>query len=98
MVKEWAVIHFIVHGAKDSVAVAVVDLKKGQALSGWDMERDRTVRLKAKQDVPLGHKIALADIAEGNPVIKYGEVIGKAVKAIGKGRHVHTHNLKTARW
>ncbi len=91
-------VHFIVHGAKDSVGVAVVDLKKGQALSGWDMEKDRTVHLKAGQNVPLGHKIALADIAEGDSVVKYGEVIGKAVEAIGKGRHVHTHNLKTARW
>lgn len=91
-------VHFIVHGAEDSVGVAVLDLKKGQALSGWDMDRDRTVRLKGQQDVPLGHKIALADLAKGDPVIKYGEVIGNAVEAIGKGRHVHTHNLKSARW
>ena len=91
-------VHFIVHGENDSVGVAAVDLKKGQNLSGWDMERDRTVRLKARQNVPLGHKIALADIAKGDSVIKYGEAIGKAVKPIGKGRHVHTQNLKTARW
>ncbi len=91
-------IHFIVHGDRDSVGVAVVDVKKGQNLSGWEMDRDKTIRLKALQDVPLGHKIALAKIAKGGAVVKYGEEIGKAVKAIGKGCHVHTQNLKTARW
>lgn len=47
-------------------------------------------------DIPQGHKFALADIAEGDEVIKYGAVIGIAKAPIGKGRHVHVHNLKTA--
>jgi (2R)-sulfolactate sulfo-lyase subunit alpha len=54
--------------------------------------------MKAQQAIPLGHKIALSDIAPGDPVIKYDESIGNASKAIKKGQHVHTHNLKTARW
>jgi (2R)-sulfolactate sulfo-lyase subunit alpha len=48
--------------------------------------------------VPIGHKIALTDLAEGDTVIKYGEDIGRMVAAAKKGEHVHTQNLKTKRW
>jgi altronate hydrolase len=47
-------------------------------------------------DIPQGHKFALVDIPAGAEVIKYGAVIGIAREPIAKGRHVHTHNLKTA--
>ena len=91
-------IHYIVHGERDTVGVAVVDVKKGQTITGWNMVQDTTQRLKAQQDVPLGHKIALTDVAKGDQVIKYDEAIGNASRAISKGQHVHTQNLKTARW
>ena len=91
-------IHYIVHGENDSVGVAVVDVKKGQALTGWNMSMDLTLQIKALQNIPLGHKIALSGIAKGGEVIKYDELIGKASKAIKKGQHVHTHNLATTRW
>jgi len=90
--------HYIAHGKDDTVAVAVVDVRKGQRLTGWDMERDATTRVTAKSDVPLGHKIALKDIAKGQAVVKYNEEIGLATKDIRKGERVHTQNLKTARW
>jgi (2R)-sulfolactate sulfo-lyase subunit alpha len=91
-------IHYIVHGTQDSVGVMAVDVSKGKNLTGWNMEQDSTLRAKAQQDIPLGHKIALRDIAKGEPVLKYDEAIGKASRAIKKGQHVHTHNLQTARW
>ena len=91
-------IHYIVHGEDDTVGVAVVDLSRGQRVTGWNMEKDSTLRLEAGQKVPLGHKIAVVDIAAGDTVVKYGESIGKASKAIRKGHHVHTQNLKTTRW
>jgi len=91
-------IHFIVHGKNDDVGVIVVDARKGQNLTGWNMEKDSTLRLKAGQNIPLGHKVALRDIAKGHEVAKYDEAIGSASKAIKKGQHVHTHNLKTTRW
>ena len=91
-------IHYIVHGTLDTVGVMTVDASKGQSVVGWNMERDSTLRAKARQDIPLGHKIALRDIARGEWVTKYNEHIGKASKAIKKGQHVHTLNLKTARW
>ena len=91
-------VHYIVHGEKDTVGVAAVDLTGGQRLTGWNMAKDSTLRMGASQDVPLGHKIALTNMARGDTVLKYNEPIGKATKAIKKGDHVHTHNLKTARW
>jgi altronate hydrolase len=42
-----------------------------------------------------GHKYALADIACGENVIKYGSPIGHATADIKAGEHVHTHNVKT---
>ena len=62
------------------------------------MESDSTVRLKALDAIPLGHKIALKDIKKGETLLKYGHDIGRAVSAIGKGRHAHVHNVKTKRW
>ena len=49
-------------------------------------------------DIPIGHKVALKALKKGDTVIKYGEDIGKMVADIGKGEHVHVHNLKTKRW
>src|SRR5258706_7731305 len=48
---------------------------------------------EAKQDIPLGHKIAVHAIAAGAPVRKYGQIIGFASAAIAAGDHVHAHNL-----
>ena len=50
--------------------------------------------LTALEDIALGHKIALRDIAAGELVYKYGVPIGRASQAIAKGAWVHTHNLQ----
>ena len=52
----------------------------------------------ARQAVPIGHKVALRDLKEGDTVIKYGQDIGRIVADVGQGEHVHVHNLKTKRW
>jgi (2R)-sulfolactate sulfo-lyase subunit alpha len=89
----------LVHDKKDTVGVVVVeDLKAETDMLCVVTHDDSTFKLKSKMDVPIGHKVALADIAKGDTVIKYGQDIGKAVAAIKKGEHVHTHNLKTKRW
>ncbi|MFT4012674.1 MAG: altronate dehydratase family protein [Paracoccus sp. (in: a-proteobacteria)] len=49
--------------------------------------------LAALAEIPSGHKIALRPIAAGEPVLKYGQVIGIATAAIAPGDHVHLHNL-----
>ncbi len=91
--------HFLVHDKKDTVGVVVVEgVKRGQALTGWVMQGNRTIKLKCLDAVPIGHKVALGTIGDGDTVIKYGHDIGRAVKAISKGGHVHVHNVKTKRW
>lgn len=44
--------------------------------------------------VPFGHKVAMTDIPEGAPVIKYGVTVGHALRPIPKGAHVHVHNCE----
>ena len=45
---------------------------------------------------PRGHKIALRNIAKGEPVVKYGFPIGRATQDIAEGEWVHSNNLATA--
>lgn len=91
-------IQFLVHDKKDTVGVAVVDVKAGQTLEGRDLATNETLTAKALMDIPLGHKIALKDFKPGDTVFKYACDIGKVVAPIKMGEHVHTHNLKTKRW
>ena len=74
---------------EDVVAVAITDLKQGQEVK---LENDVVI---LKEDIPRGHKFALYDLAENDPVIKYGYPIGRAKHAVKKGEHVHTQNVKT---
>jgi (2R)-sulfolactate sulfo-lyase subunit alpha len=78
--------------------VATVDIKAGQKASGLYMDSQKTVAVKALQDIPLGHKIALTRFKQEDSVIKYGHDIGRVVAEIKVGEHVHIHNLKTRRW
>ena len=90
---------FLVHSPKDNVGVIVVEgLKKGTDMFGVITETDSTTKVKSNHDIPIGHKVALADLKKGDTIIKYGEDIGKMVKDAKKGDHVHVHNLKTKRW
>ena len=89
----------IIHDKKDNVAVVVIEsTKKGQDCSAWIMENDKTVKVNSISEIPLGHKIALFDLKEGDTILKYGHDIGKVIKAIKKGDHVHVHNVKTKKW
>ena len=91
-------IQFLVHEKRDTVGVAVVDVKAGQTLEGRSLDTNEAVKAKANMDIPLGHKIALKDFKDGEDVVKYGVVIGRVVKPIKQGDHVHVHNVKTKRW
>ena len=89
----------IIHDEKDNVAVVVIETtKKGQDCSAWIMENDKTIKVNSIVEIPLGHKIALVDLKEGDTILKYGHDIGKVVKPIKKGDHVHVHNVKTKKW
>ncbi len=73
------------NGIVDGTQVEVRD-KKGQS---------ETITVHG--DVPYGHKIALRDIAKGEPIMKYGESIGAASHDIKKGDYVHIHNMDAMR-
>tara|TARA_B100002051_G_scaffold231098_1_gene229023 strand:- start:630 stop:917 length:288 start_codon:yes stop_codon:yes gene_type:complete len=89
----------IIHDEKDNVGVVVVETtKKGQECNAWIMENDKSIKVSSINEVPLGHKIALKDLKEGDTILKYGHDIGKVVKPIKKGDHVHVHNVKTKKW
>ena len=92
-------IHFVLHDARDTVSVVVVEgVKAGMAMTGWIMDEDRLINVEARQDIPIGHKVALADMAPGDTVLKYGIDMGKVVAPIKKGEHAHVQNIKTKRW
>jgi len=89
---------FLLHDESDTVGVAVRDVSSGETVKGQALQGNADPELKALSDIPLGHKIALIDFKEGDTVTKYGQDIGKIIKPVKKGEHVHTHNLKTKRW
>lgn len=92
-------IHFVLHDARDTVAVVVVEgVKAGTYMTGWIMDDDRTIQVKARQDIPIGHKVALKDMVPGDTVWKYGIDMGKVVAPVKAGEHAHVHNIKTKRW
>ena len=69
--------------AADNVVTAIRGLKPGDRVDGVDV----------LDEIPSGHKIATAPVGEGEPLIKYAQVIGYASEAIEPGRHVHVHNV-----
>ena len=69
----------------DNVLIAKTSLSLGQAFPQWG--------LKARAQVPAGHKIAARAIAQGERVLKYNTEIGVATRDIAAGEHVHSHNL-----
>ena len=72
----------------DNVAVAARPIPKGFALTVGGRS------VEVREPITLGHKVALVDIAIGEPVRKYGQIIGFASKPIPRGGWVHVHNLK----
>ena len=85
----------IVFHPGDNVATALVELKSGEIVELNAGDTKLTIKLVAP--VPYGHKFSLTDIAVDSPVIKYGEVIGKATTTIHPGDYVHVHNVESCR-
>lgn len=81
----------LVMQADDTVATALDDLSEGRKL-----EIDGgTVTIA--EPVRFGHKFSLQSVPAGEPVRKYGEVIGTAERDIERGEWVHTHNCRSTR-
>ena len=72
----------------DNVATALCPLEPGQLrLTG-----DSTVAsMECTEQIPDGHKIALRRICAGEKIVKYGIVIGQAIREIREGTWVHLH-------
>ncbi len=73
----------------DNVGVVIRDLSAGERLVL------RGGAAVTEKPIALGHKIAIAPIAVGERIIKYGAPIGSSLRAISIGEHVHTHNIKS---
>ena len=89
----------IINDEKDNVGVVVIEkIKPNQECNCWIMENDKSAKIQSISEIPLGLKIAMTDLKEGDTILKYGHDIGKVVKSIKKGEHVHVHNVKTKKW
>ena len=79
----------------DVVATALRDIRAAERVVVADPEGTR--RIEVREDVAYGHKFAVRDIRRGEPVTKYGEVIGRATRDIPSGAHAHVHNIESNR-
>ena len=81
----------LVISASDNVATALEPLEPGETIPTGNS----TVTVVDR--IPRGHKVAVAAIAAGRQVVKYGSAIGTATTDIPIGAHVHTHNVMSTR-
>lgn len=88
----------LLHEASDDVGVAAVDIKAGEELQAVTLDGAPVALVKAIEDVPLGHKIAMRDMHQDHHVQEYGRSIGYSSQPIKFGAHVHVHNIKSLRW
>jgi len=89
---------FLIHQRGDHVGVAVRDVDAGERAVAVFLDDDSTIEVDVAHAVPLGHKVAVADLDAGATVLKYGTAIGTTPQGFQIGHYVHTHNLRSARW
>ena len=85
----------IVLNPNDNVAT-LID-RGGEADGTVELRGQKQGQVALRQDIPFGHKVALAPIPSGSEVVKYGKVIGETTAEIQAGEHVHVHNLDSRR-
>lgn len=90
-----AVRRALVLDPRDSVANALEAVAAGEAIAA--RVGDETVQVVAREAIPFGFKVALADLPAGAQVLKYGAIIGRASQPIRRGDLVHVHNLEGGR-
>lgn len=88
---------FLAHSEGDAVAVAVQDVASGEHTLVY-LDSDREATITVLEEIPLGHKVALIDLAEGAEVIEYGVRVAVTRQPIAAGLLVHVHNVRSARW
>lgn len=80
---------------KDNVATSNMDIPKGTLVK--TVQAERILETVMLNKIVAGHKFALCDICAGSYIIKYGEIIGVALKEIKAGECVHIHNVESQR-
>ncbi len=76
---------------RDNVKTVLEDCCKGDVIETPDG------LLTLRDNVQFGHKVLIRDLKNGEPVIKYGEEIGRVTANTPKGTWVHTHNMSCQR-
>jgi len=79
----------------DNVATALRDLATDEEIVVGVQEH--SLRVRVGQPILFGHKLAVTEIGQGEHILKYGEVIGRATQAIPAGCHAHVHNIESLR-
>ncbi|MCC8165736.1 MAG: UxaA family hydrolase [Planctomycetes bacterium] len=79
----------------DDVATAMESVEKGAEAAVFDKGGQMLQDITVLEPIPHGNKIALRDIPAGQPIRKYGEVIGESTSPISAGRLVHVHNVRS---
>ena len=83
-------VNIVVLAAADNVGIALRDIETNEAArsagGSW---------IAAREAIPLGHKIALADIECGQAIVRFGVPVGIATKPIAPGQLVHIHNVRS---
>ena len=82
---------------EDTVATLLSDAEPGEPIYIVTADGKETKALKAREPISMGHKVALMSLKKGDKVMKYGAVIGQAIRHIREGDHVHVHNMKSLR-
>jgi altronate dehydratase small subunit len=85
----------IVINEQDNVATLISDVNKGDIV--LVRMGDKEDKMTVTNNISFGHKFAIKSIAISDEIIKYGEVIGKAIAPIAVGEHAHVHNIESLR-
>ena len=80
---------------EDNVATALRALSPNDTVSVGVGAQSITVTVL--EEIEFGHKFAIREVAAGDDILKYGEVIGRATARIPAGAHAHVHNVESLR-
>ncbi len=82
---------------EDTVATVLADVEEGDEVTVISDDGKTLRAIVATGAIPMAHKVSLEKTEVGEKIVKYGEVVGRATHSIGKGAHVHTHNVESMR-
>ncbi len=83
----------IIMDLKDNVATVIHKTVAGDHMTIADTKMNEVGTVVAVDEIPFAHKISLTDIRQGDKIVKYGQLIGKATMDIPLGGYAHVHNI-----